>query len=124
MLPESVFQYLRILCDAENIPERLELAQLIAPAKDHMNAIVEADVDPHHSSEICLAAVDVLVSTLASEAGNLALKVLERRAECTRQKVLAQRIIPELESPAEPVLNHDSSKNTLIRNHRKLKEQQ
>jgi glucose-6-phosphate isomerase len=38
-------------------------------------------------------------------------------------KVLAQRIIPELENPAEPVLNHDSSTNTLIQRYRKLKEQ-
>ena len=38
-------------------------------------------------------------------------------------KVLAQRIIPELESPAEPALNHDSSTNTLIRRYRKTKEQ-
>jgi glucose-6-phosphate isomerase len=38
-------------------------------------------------------------------------------------KVLAQRIIPELENVAEPVLNHDSSTNTLIRRYRKLKEQ-
>jgi glucose-6-phosphate isomerase len=37
-------------------------------------------------------------------------------------KVLAQRIIPELQNPAEPVLNHDSSTNTLIRRYRKLKE--
>ena len=39
-------------------------------------------------------------------------------------KVLAQRIIPELENPAEPVLKHDTSTNTLIRRYRKLKEQQ
>jgi glucose-6-phosphate isomerase len=37
-------------------------------------------------------------------------------------KVLAQRIIPELESEAEPMLKHDSSTNTLIRLYRKLKE--
>ncbi len=37
-------------------------------------------------------------------------------------KVLAQRIIPELESEAEPDLGHDSSTNTLIRRYRKLKE--
>jgi glucose-6-phosphate isomerase len=37
-------------------------------------------------------------------------------------KVLAQRIIPELEAPAEPQLNHDSSTNRLIRRYRKLKE--
>jgi glucose-6-phosphate isomerase len=39
-------------------------------------------------------------------------------------KVLAQRIVPELENPAEPVLSHDSSTNTLIRRYRKLKESQ
>jgi len=36
-------------------------------------------------------------------------------------KVLAQRIIPELESGTEPELGHDSSTNTLIRRYRKLK---
>ena len=37
-------------------------------------------------------------------------------------KVLAQRIIPELESTAELTLAHDSSTNNLIRYYRKLKE--
>src|SRR6266487_4139669 len=37
-------------------------------------------------------------------------------------KVLAQRIIPELESKAEPKLGHDSSTNTLISYYRKFKE--
>jgi glucose-6-phosphate isomerase len=37
-------------------------------------------------------------------------------------KVLAQRIIPELESQAEPPLGHDSSTNNLIQRYRKLKE--
>jgi glucose-6-phosphate isomerase len=36
-------------------------------------------------------------------------------------KVLAQRIIPELEAITEPKLNHDGSTNTLIRRYRKLK---
>ena len=36
-------------------------------------------------------------------------------------KVLAQRIIPELESKTEPKLSHDSSTNALIRRYRKLK---
>jgi glucose-6-phosphate isomerase len=36
-------------------------------------------------------------------------------------KVLAQRIIPELESMPEPKLGHDSSTNNLIRRYRKLK---
>jgi len=36
-------------------------------------------------------------------------------------KVLAQRIIPELESETEPTLGHDSSTNNLIRRYRKPK---
>ena len=34
-------------------------------------------------------------------------------------KALAQRIMPELESEAEPALQHDSSTNSLIRRYRK-----
>jgi glucose-6-phosphate isomerase len=37
-------------------------------------------------------------------------------------KVLALRIIPELNGKAEPELGHDSSTNALIRRYRKLKE--
>ena len=37
-------------------------------------------------------------------------------------KVLAQRIIPELESKSEPALNHDSSTNNLIRRYRQSKQ--
>jgi glucose-6-phosphate isomerase len=36
-------------------------------------------------------------------------------------KVLAQRIVPELESPTAPKLKHDSSTNELIRHYRQLK---
>jgi glucose-6-phosphate isomerase len=36
-------------------------------------------------------------------------------------KVLAQRIIPELESGAAPALKHDSSTNTLIRRYRQAR---
>jgi len=69
----NIYEFLR---DEENIPERPEIAQLLASAKDHTNAIVDAAFDPQHPSELCLATVDLLVSILASEAGNLALKVL------------------------------------------------
>jgi glucose-6-phosphate isomerase len=37
-------------------------------------------------------------------------------------KVLAQRIIPELENKTEPNLQHDSSTNALIRRYRKSRE--
>jgi glucose-6-phosphate isomerase len=36
-------------------------------------------------------------------------------------KVLAQRIVPELESVAEPKLTHDGSTNNLIRKYRELR---
>ena len=36
-------------------------------------------------------------------------------------KVLAQRIVPELESATEPPLGHDSSTNNLIRRYRKIR---
>lgn len=39
-------------------------------------------------------------------------------------KVLAQRIIPELEAEEEPTLNHDSSTNNLIGRYRSMKEAQ
>jgi glucokinase len=69
----NIYEFLR---DEEKISERPEVAQSIASAKDHTKAIVEAAFDPQHPSELCLATVDLLVSILASEAGNLALKVL------------------------------------------------
>jgi len=69
----NIYEFLR---DEENIPERPESAHLIASAKDHTKAIVDAAFDPQHPSELCLATVDLVVSILASEAGNLALKVL------------------------------------------------
>jgi glucose-6-phosphate isomerase len=37
-------------------------------------------------------------------------------------KVLAQRIIPELQSTSEPKLGHDSSTNNLIRLYRKCRD--
>src|SRR4029453_1490093 len=36
-------------------------------------------------------------------------------------KVLAQQVIPKLESESEPALRHDSSTSALIRRYRKLK---
>ncbi len=69
----TIYEFLR---DAEKIPERPDVAERIASAKDHTKVIVEAAVDPHHPSELCQATVEMLVSILASEAGNLALKVL------------------------------------------------
>jgi glucokinase len=69
----NIYEFLR---DEEKIPERPDVAQSIASAKDQTKAIVNAAVDPHGPSELCRATVETMVSILASEAGNLALKVL------------------------------------------------
>ena len=69
----NIYEFLR---DEEKIPEAPEVAQLIATAKDHTKAIVESAADPHHPCELSRQTIDMLVSILAGEAGNLALKVL------------------------------------------------
>ena len=69
----NIYEFLR---DGEKIPEQPKAAERIASAKDHTKAIVEAAMDPNHPSDLCRAAVDMLISILAAEAGNLALKVL------------------------------------------------
>jgi glucokinase len=69
----NIYEFLR---DEERIPEKPEVAQLVASSKDHTKAIVEAALDRHNPSELCGATVEILVSILASEAANLALKVL------------------------------------------------
>jgi glucokinase len=69
----NLYEFLR---DGEKIPERPEVSPLIASAKDRTKAIIDAAFDSQHPSELCRATVDLLVSILASEAANLALKVL------------------------------------------------
>jgi glucokinase len=69
----NIYEYLR---DVERIPERPEVTELIASATDRTKAIVGAAADRHNPSELCRATIDMLVSILASEASNLALKVL------------------------------------------------
>jgi len=69
----NIYEFLRAV---EKIPEQPEVAELIASAKDHTKAIVSAATDPDHPSELCQATIDMFVSILAAEAGNLALKVL------------------------------------------------
>jgi glucokinase len=68
----NIYEYLR---DEEQIPERPEVARTIASAKDRTKAIISAATDPDNPSALCRATVDVLVTILASEAGNLFLKV-------------------------------------------------
>jgi glucokinase len=67
-----IYEYLR---DIEHVPETPEVAQLIASARDPSAVIIASAVDPNNPSKLCAAAVDMVISILASEAANLALKV-------------------------------------------------
>ena len=69
----NIYEYLR---DIERIPEHPEVAQLIAPANDRTAVITNSAIDPHRPSQLCTATIETFVSILASEAANLALKVL------------------------------------------------
>ena len=68
----NIYEYFR---EVEKIPERADVAQSIESAKDQTKAIVNAALDPKNPSELCRATIDMLVSILGSEAGNLVLKV-------------------------------------------------
>ena len=69
----NIYDYLR---DVEHIPESFQITQFIADSKDRTAAIVDFAVNPEHPSELCTATVDMFISILAGEAGNVALKVL------------------------------------------------
>jgi len=69
----NIYAFLR---DVEKMPETPELAQRIANANDPARMIIEAAVDPLTKSALCRATVDMFVSILAGEAGNLVLGVL------------------------------------------------
>jgi len=68
----NIYEYLR---DVEQIPETPEVAKLIASARDPSVVIIASAVDPHNTSKLCAATLDLFVSILASEAANLALKI-------------------------------------------------
>jgi len=68
----NLYEFLR---DEEKMPERPEVARRIAAAHDRTAAIVEAGLDPRDPSPVCRAAIELMLSILAGEAGNLALKV-------------------------------------------------
>jgi glucokinase len=69
----SIYEYLR---DVEQIPEKPEITKAIASAIDHTAAITNSAFDEYNPSDLCKATVDTFVSILASEAANLALKVM------------------------------------------------
>src|SRR4029434_3876270 len=68
-----IYEYLR---DIERIPEEPEITELIASSKDRTAAITNSAFDEHNPSQLCRATVDTFVSILATEAANMALKVM------------------------------------------------
>jgi glucokinase len=62
--------------DEELTPETAETGAKIAAANDRTAAIVEAALHPSAPSPRCRATIEMVVSIMGSEAGNLALKVL------------------------------------------------
>ncbi len=69
----NLYGFLR---DVEGIPETPEVAALIAAAGDPSFVIINQGVDPASKSKLCAATIELFVSILASEAGNLAVKFL------------------------------------------------
>lgn len=57
-------------------PEPSWLTEQLAGAKDPTPVIVENALDPERACDICIATLELFVSILGAEAGNMALKVL------------------------------------------------
>ncbi len=69
----NIYAYLR---DSGYAPEPTWLADRLATAPDPTPVIATAALDVDKPSELCVATLDLFVSILGAEAGNLALKVL------------------------------------------------
>ncbi len=89
----------RFLRDVEHIPEQPEVTKLIDAAGDPSVVIINQAVDPASSSKLCAATIDLFVSILASEAGNLAMKFLATGGVYLAGGV-AVHILPLIKRPA------------------------
>jgi glucokinase len=69
----NIYAYLR---DVECISEKPDVAALIAAAADPSVEIIHHALNSADASKLCAATVDMFASILASEAANLAVKVL------------------------------------------------
>jgi glucokinase len=86
------------LGEVENVPESPEVAAQIASTHDRSMPIIRNAMDPHSPSKRCAATIDIVVSILGSEAGNLALKVLATGGIYLAGGI-ATHILPALEGP-------------------------
>jgi glucokinase len=69
----DMYDFLR---NTAHAPEPTEFAARLAAAHDRTPLIVEAALENAAANPLCLAALDLFVSILGAESGNLALKVL------------------------------------------------
>jgi glucokinase len=69
----NIYGYLR---DSGYAPEPAWLAERLAQAEDQTPIIVNTALDTSHSCELCLGTLDIFVSILGAEAGNMALNTL------------------------------------------------
>jgi glucokinase len=91
----DIYEFLR---DEERIAEPRDVSRQIAAASDRTKAIIDVGTDPHGASLLCRATVETLAEILASEAGNLALKVLATGGVYVAGGI-ALHILNELKSP-------------------------
>jgi glucokinase len=68
-----IYRYLR---DVEHLPEEPEVAKLIDSPGDPSIVIINQALEPTNPSKLCVETINLFVSILASEAGNLAIKFL------------------------------------------------
>jgi glucokinase len=90
-----IYEYLR---SSGYAPETPEVAQAITAAHDPTPAIIRFGLDPTHPSALCTATLDILISILGDEAGNLALKVLATGGVYLAGGI-ATHVLPALKGP-------------------------
>jgi len=90
-----IYEYLR---SSGFAPETPEAAEAITAAHDPVPTILNLGLDPARPSALCAATVDILVSILGDEAGNLALRVLATGGVYLAGGV-ARHVLPVLQGP-------------------------
>ncbi len=71
----NIYRYFRDV-QFQKLSENANVAALIAAARDPSFVIISRAIDTEFPSPLCVATIDMFISILASEAANLAVKVL------------------------------------------------
>jgi glucokinase len=91
----NLYAYLK---DSGYAKESQEVAAQLARMKDPTPVIVEAAMHPASPDPLCVATIDLFVSILGAEAGNVALKILSRGGVYIGGGI-PPRILPFLQKP-------------------------